>query len=117
MATIAGNATFRVNGTTYSTDGQFTATIQNLKKEVMVGTDGAIHEKETPMASTISGTIFTTADLDVDTVTAMSGVDVQIELNNGKVAVLKDASFTGDASIAVADGTMDIEFSGRGLWA
>lgn len=118
MATaIGGMAFIKVDGDQFSSDGAFTVNILNTQRTAVVGTNGEVHYTEEPVASTVSGTLFTTADLDVKALVEASDVTVTIELNSGRVAVLSEAVFTGDASLDAQAGTLEVEFAGRGRWA
>ena len=116
MALLKGMAHIRVDGTNFSTDGAFDIKIQNVKFETMIDADGNIHHSEVKQPSSISGALFLTQDLNPDVLTLATDVTVQIELKNGKVALLKQAVYVGDASVSTVDGTFAINFEGVGKW-
>ena len=112
----AGMAHIRVDGVTFSTKGEFSATIKNKEFAEIMDSDGAIHYSENNIASIIAGDLTTTADLDMDKLVNATNVVVQVEFKNGKTALLRDAIYTGSAEASAADGTFAVEFKGIGSW-
>jgi Phage tail tube protein len=113
---IGGNAYFVIDGRQYSTSGDFTVKIQDRKATAVVASSGEVFYTEEAVPGTIAGNLFTTPDLDTNTVTAIRDATVTVELKNGQVAVLSHAVFTGDGSVKSKDGTMEVEFAGNGRW-
>jgi ribosomal protein L31 len=111
---IGGIALFNIDGQSFSTDGEFSVTIQNTKKESVMSTAGEIFYTESTQPSKVSGTLFSTDTLDIDSLVNSTDVTVTITLANGKTSVLSHAVFTGDATLSAKDGKLDIEFSGSG---
>jgi hypothetical protein len=115
MALVGGTITLRVNGRSFSTDAESTAKIQNHKNTAVPASDG-IHYTQERQASTISGSLITTPDFNPDVVIGAENVTVMVEYNNGDVAVLEDAFFSGDATRTSKDGKLAFEFSGEGYY-
>jgi hypothetical protein len=118
MARVAGTATFIINGRAYSTGVEegHSIKIQGVKRAPVPSSDGEIHYSEQVVPDTISARLITTDALNPEVVAAMSNVTVQVNLNNGNTAILDDAFFSGDATVATRDGMMEVEFTGRGRW-
>jgi hypothetical protein len=116
MSKIAGMAFIRIDGQQFSTNGEFEATSQGFKATPIPASDGTIHYSEEVVADKVSGTLLTTTELDPQTVVDARDVTVQIEFKNGKVFILKNGFFTGDPTISSKDGTMSVEWSGKGRW-
>jgi hypothetical protein len=114
---IAGTASFQIDGVIYTTNGEFDCTILNTKKEA-VTTDNPkiLFYKETIQPSVIKGKLFLTDELDPTVVTNIANSVIQVQLKSGKVAILRDAFFSGDGTASAQDGTLDVEFSGIGSW-
>jgi len=113
---ISGMAYLKIDGQNYSTNGEFESTIQNTKNTPIVDESGNIHYSEAKQVSTISGNLYTTPELDVQTIVDATDTVVQVEFKNGKTALLNQAMFTGDATVSATDGTLAVEFSGVGEW-
>lgn len=114
---IAGTASFQIDGVIFTTNGEFDCTILNTKKEA-VTTDNPkiLFYKETIQPSVIKGKLFLTDELDPTVVTNIVNSVIQVQLKSGKVAILRDAFFSGDGTASAQDGTLDVEFSGIGNW-
>jgi hypothetical protein len=113
---IGGQAFFKVNGVSYSTNGEFTGNILNTKKEPVTSSDGQVHYTSSVIPSTISGDLFLTEDLNPNFITSVTNAVIEVELVNGKSVLLTDAFYSGDGSTTVVDGTIGVEFSGIGTW-
>ena len=116
MAKIGGTAFFKIDGGNFSTNGEFEIMIQDVVREAVPDSNGDVNSIERPVASKISGSINMIPDLDPAAITAMENVTVAVELNNGKIAVLAEAFFTGESTATVNDGQLAIEFHGKGRW-
>jgi hypothetical protein len=115
---IAGTAHIKIDGVSYSssiTEG-YSIKIQTNKPEPIMADDGGIHYKEVPVADTISGTLLTTGDFDPMVIVNARNATVQVQLNNGKTAILRNAMFSGDPEIDTMTGTFKCEWSGIGKW-
>jgi hypothetical protein len=111
---IGGNASLYINGTIYSSDGEFSANILTFKREAVVTAEGDVCYTEEPVPSTISGNLFLTDNLNPETVKNMVDGTVQIVLRTGKTVMLTQAFYSGDGAVDVKAGTMAVEFTGRG---
>lgn len=118
MARIAGNAHLKIDGRNYtvSVEDGFQIKIQDVKRETKMGSDGTVHYSEMSVPSTFSGNILTTPGLDAEALVDVTGATVQIQLANGHTALFRNAMFTGEPTIDTKNGTMAIEFAGRGEW-
>ena len=116
MAKVAGTAFFRINGASYSTTGEWNIEIQDEVREPIVTSDGQVHFSASAAESKISGTLITTPSLIPSVVADMEDVVIQVELQNGRVALLQDAFFSGRNSVGSKSGEMSVEFTGRGRW-
>jgi hypothetical protein len=118
MARLAGTVHLKINGTNYTTDVEegFQIKIQDIKREPKMGSDGILHYIENRVASTFSGNILTTPNLNPDALTNAQNVTAQLQLANGDTAVFRNAMFTGEPTIDTKNGTMAIEFTGLGRW-
>jgi hypothetical protein len=119
MATIGGMATFKIDGRSYSTKGEFEIKIKNVSYEAVPAADGTIHNKQTVVADVISGKLLATPDLNPAMIPLLNGSTIKVETKKGgtnSIALLKNAFFTGDASFTTLDGEFNIEFTGQGSW-
>ena len=119
MAQIGGLAHFKLDGRSYSTTGEWDIKIQNNKREAVASSDGSIHYIEKVQPDVVSGSLLLTADLTPSTIVNITNSTVQIQtLKSGKesVCILKNAFFSGDASITPIDGKMAVEFTGVGKY-
>lgn len=116
MAKVAGTAYFRINGASYSTTGDWNIEIQDEVREPIVAADGSVHFSASAAESKISGSLITTPTLIPSLVADIEDATIQVELQNGRVALLQDAFFSGKNSVGSKSGEMSVEFTGRGRW-
>lgn len=119
MAQIGGMATFKIDGRSYSTDGEWEIKIQNTKREAVASSDGSIHYVEKVQPDVISGKLLLTPDLTPSRIVNITDSVIQVSTLKGgteSVAILKDAFFSGDASITPIDGKFAVEFTGKGKY-
>lgn len=116
MARVGGTAFFRINGASFSTDGEFDIQIKGVKREEVPASDGSIHFTESVVGDKISGSLIMIPGMNPDAITNMVSATILVSLKNGTQAMLDDAFFSGDASSTTREGKMQIEFTGVGQW-
>lgn len=119
MSQVGGMVRFSIDGRSYSTTGEFEVKIQNNKREAVAASDGSIHYIEKVQPDVISGDLLLTADLTPSTIVNITNSTIQVVTQKGGkegVAILKQAFFSGDASITPMDGKFKVEFTGVGKY-
>ena len=111
-----GTARISVDGITYSSNGEFDIKIQNEKFETMVDEAGNIHTTSTNVVSSIGGSLYLTAELTPDVITYAKDATIQVELKDGRVALLSHGVYVGDGAVNPKDGTFEVSFEGVGKW-
>ncbi len=118
MATkVGGKARLKINGTQYPLRGNLKLQLGNVSRESIVGIDQYHGVKETPIASYIEMDVTDLGDLDISTVAALDDVTINIELDNGKQGVLRNASQVNAVELNAVDGVYTLRFEGPvGQW-
>lgn len=117
MAKVAGAAFFKVDGVQYSLRGNLNVSLGNVERESVVGMDQYHGIKEMPKASFIECDLTDQPDIDLNTLESLTDATVTVELINGKVGVLRNASQVNALELNVNDGQMTVRFEGpKGEW-
>lgn len=101
-----------VNGVRYDCKGAFDYNIGAPKRDAIVGHDGVHGYKELPQASFIEGAITDRGNLALETLLAITGATVTLELANGKVIALRDAWYAGEGTGNTEEGEIGVRFEG-----
>lgn len=109
---IAGIIEVKINGEIQQAKGNWTYNLGKVKKEMVIGADRPHGFKGTPQAARIEGEITDRADLDVEALVTLSDATVTLTLANGKVIVLKNASYTADGDIQTEEANIQAVFTG-----
>lgn len=118
MATkVGGKALLKINGVQYPLRGNLTIQLGNVQRESVVGVDQVHGIKEMPVAPFIEMDITDLGDLDISAVQNATDVTINVELNNGKQAVLRNASQVNAMELNAVDGFYTARFEGiSGQW-
>ena len=117
MAKVAGTCFLKVNGEQYSLRGNLTISLGGFERESAVGLDQYHGIIEKPRASFIEADITDTDGLDIKTLENLNNVTVTVELINGKVGILRQATQINALELKAEDGTITIKFEGpEGEW-
>lgn len=108
----AGIIHLKVNGTVYDAKGSFNYHPSVPKREAMVGHDTTHGYKELPTVPFIEGEITDKSDLDIVSFFNLTSATITLELANGKVFVLRDAWYSGDATIGTEEANIAVRFEG-----
>ena len=111
---IGGACTLYIEGTLYSSVGEFTGTVNNVTREEVLDSSGNVYFTESPVVSTVSGDILLTETMKASTIINMVEGTVQVQLRSGKTILLSNAFFSGDASVDAKEGKLSVEFKGVG---
>jgi hypothetical protein len=114
MAAIAksGIVYIKLDGVQYMAKGDFKYKLGGLKREASRGVDGHTAMKEMFENGKIEGNIADPGSLDLKAIQTAENISVQLEMNNGKVVVLRNAFYTGDAEMDAIEGQTTIVFEG-----
>ncbi len=117
MAKVAGTCYFKVDGIQYSLRGNMNISLGTAQRESVLGLDGYHGIKETPMAGSIECDLTQTPDLDLNQLESLTDVTVTVELINGSVATLNNATQVNHLSLSAEDGKVTVKFEGpSGQW-
>lgn len=118
MATkVGGKALLKINGVQYPLRGNLNIQLGNVSRESVVGADQYHGVKEIPAVSYIEMDITDLGDLDISEVQNASDVTINVELNNGKQAVLRNAAQVNAIELNAIDGVYTARFEGpAGQW-
>lgn len=104
----------QVDGVLYEVVGDFTCGHGAPKREALMGSDGKVHGfKETPQVGYIEGQARDAGSLDLDALFRLQGATVTLEKANGKVFVVRNAYYAGDATSTTDDAVVPLRFEGN----
>lgn len=108
----AGLIQVQVNGEILDAKGSWSYGLGRPKREAMVGADGIHGYKETPQVAFVEGAITDRGSLDVATLATGRDLTVTLSLSNGKVIVLRDAWFAGEATASTEEAEIPVRWEG-----
>lgn len=110
-----GTLRFMIDGVQYALAGDFEVMGLRNKREPVVGPDGSVGMKVTPVAPMIKGPIRDREGLDVAAIFEMTDITITGEMENGKAWVLRNAFYSGEGTIGVAEGEIDGQWTGESI--
>ncbi len=114
---VGGITNLLINGVQYPLRGNITITLNNVKREAVVGNDQFHGIKEMPEEASIEVEITDYAGLDANTVANLVDVTVTAQCNNGKTAVLYNATQINNLAVDAIEGKFTAKFVGpNGKW-
>jgi hypothetical protein len=112
MSRIAGTAYVKVDGAQYTLAGTLTVSTDSFTREGLAGLSGVAGYKEMPRVPFIEGEFYTTPDVSLPALEAVTNATVTAELANGKTYVLRNAWSAGAREVNAAEGTFTLRFEG-----
>lgn len=109
---LYGVLSMRVDGDALSISGEWTYDVGGRSREEVMGADGVVGFKVTPMPSYFEGTVFDHPDTNINSIKAIQDVSATLSLRNGKTIVLVDASQVGELAVDAQEGTMTLRLVG-----
>ena len=111
---VSGLFNLKINGTLYTSKGNFTYNHGGIKNEAQVAGNGDIAGfKTSRIIPFIEGELFDTRDLDVKAIKSIVDAEITLELANGKVFVLIGAHWAGDGNVGTEEANFAIRFEGK----
>lgn len=107
-----GTIFFKVNSQQFRAKGNFSYVISVPKREAVVGADAVHGFTEKPQVPYIEGEITDGSDVDIQAFFNLTDATVTLELANGKVIVLRNAWYAGDAKGQTEEGNISARFEG-----
>jgi hypothetical protein len=104
----------QIDGEVYDARGNWTYNLGRSKREAIIGADAVHGYKEMPQVAFIEGEITDRGSLDLSALAVMEDATVTLSLANGKVVVLRDAWFAGEATGNSEEGNIAARFEGLG---
>lgn len=112
-ATLRGGMLYLlVDGQRYDAKGDFTYNIGRPKKTAIAGADAVHGFYTTPQVPFIEGAITDARDLDLAVFLDAVDVTVHLELQIGKVIVLRRASFVSEGTVSPKEGQVAVRYEG-----
>lgn len=111
MATkIGGRARVFINGVQYPVRGDVVIMLGKASRASVVGVDGVHGITETPVASWCEFSLSHLPDVDIEALQDLVDCTVNIELDNGVQAVLRNAAQVNAIELNQADGKFTVKF-------
>ena len=107
-----GTIFLKMNGDLLRAKGGFTYNLGQPRREGLVGHDAVHGYKELPQIPFIEGEITDGGDLDLAALQNTVDATIQLELNNGKVIVLRDAWYANEGNVGTEEGNIGVRFEG-----
>ena len=111
---IAGISYLNIDGQTYSTEGKFDISIQNIKQESKIATNGKINIKQEAVVSYISGTIYVDEGVNIEDLSSLTNVNVTVTTAGGNTYGLTGANAVDEFKLDTSEGTVSFKFEGTG---
>ena len=113
MATkIGGRAKVFINGTQYPVKGDVKVMSSDNTRTSIVGVDGYHGISETPVASWCEFTLSDFPGIDISSVQNLTDATVNIQFDNGKQAVFRNAAQINAIELDQSDGSYGCRFEG-----
>ncbi len=109
----AGTIFFKIDGTQYSAKGSYTYNLGKKKREAMIGADGIHGYKEVPKPPFIEGIITDSPDISLGELQELDGVNVTLELTNGKQILIRDGWYAHDGDASTEDAEIPVRFESK----
>lgn len=117
MAAVAGTAFFKINGVPYKLRANFTIMGGTIERESVVGIDQYHGYIQKPVAAAVEADFTDDPGFDLNTLNNLAGVDLTVELINGKNFAMNDAAQMLHVGLNVGDGSYKLRFEGaQGVW-
>ena len=110
MKKVAGINGVTIDGVRYAVKGSVTYNLGKHRRESVVGLDGVHGTKKTPQVCFCEATFTDQADLDLEALLTMEGVEVVWSLFNGKTVVFHNADFAGEGTVNPEEGEIPCRF-------
>jgi hypothetical protein len=107
---IAGTASFRINGQPINLKGDLTYSTTQESAEGYKGVDGHAGIMVTPKLPFVEGTFSDQSDISTQDFEGLEGVDVQVDLRNGKKIVFPNCFQTGEVEVNGIEGSFSLRF-------
>ena len=106
----AGIIQVKYDGNILDAKGNFSYNLGRNMREAIVGSDGIHGFKETPQVAFIEGEITDSGTLKLEKIITLEGVTVTLQLNNGKVIVLRQAWFASEGTGNTEEANIAVRF-------
>lgn len=110
---LFGLVALKIDGVSYNVKGNCTYNLGIPRREVVVGADGVHGYKVMPQAAFIEGEISDSQEISLQDFVSVEGATVTAELRNGKVIVLREATFTGEGTGNTEEGNIAFRFDAK----
>lgn len=107
---VGGAFTIRIDNEVVQAGGEFSYSIQNSKREKVIGASQVLGYSEMPMAPFFEGVIQDFAETDLEKILHAREVDATLELNNGKTIAFTSCEQVGEGETNTASGQAQIRF-------
>lgn len=102
----------KVDGNIQDAKGEFTVRPDVVKREALTNSYGTIGYMEEPQTPYIEGAITDRGTLDTKALYNTTDATITIEFANGKVFVLRNAWYAGDATTKTKEAEINFRFEG-----
>ena len=109
---IGGLAYIKADGVSIAAKGDFTYNTGQNKREMVAGIDGVHGVKEMIQVPFIEGATSDISDVDLERIKNIQDATVELQNNNGKTFVLRNAYYTSEGEHSTAEGEVGLRFEG-----
>ena len=113
MARIAGTVFFRVDDQQFSIAGEWKVSSQTVVREPIVGLDGQVHYKETPVAPYFEGDVLAANGVNALLLQKIVDSSATCELANGETWTLGGATWVGESPTDALEGKVPLKLVGQ----
>ena len=114
MDIISGVTNLTINSKPYAlSDGSVKVEFATVASEAVLGKNGRVYSKRTPVAAKISFTILVDSQVDPTIFNGLTGVKIVGQQEGGYVINANDFSSSGNLEYSMGEGTLGLEFYGQ----
>lgn len=109
---IGGLAYIKADGVSIAAKGNFTYNTGQNKREAIAGFDSVHGIKEMIQVPFIEGATSDISGVDLERIKNLQDITVELQINNGKTVVLRNAFYCADGEGSVEEGEVQLRFEG-----
>tara|TARA_R110002167_G_scaffold12657_1_gene53729 strand:- start:246 stop:602 length:357 start_codon:yes stop_codon:yes gene_type:complete len=113
MARIAGTTEIHVDGAQIPLKGSITLSVDTTSRESVMGLDKRHGWKETQETPFVEVTVSLTDDLNLTMLQDITDATIQVQLANGKKAIIGKATQTNHVTVSPEEGEVTFRFEGE----
>lgn len=113
MAQVSGTIVVKMNGRSLRSDAKSTMSLGGKERDAKYADHDLLGFCEKPIAASLKGTLYHTAESDLQGLADARNVTITFETDTGRVYTIRNAFSTKPPELTGGDGEISIEFMGH----